>query len=952
MAAVNVDTAPTFGLPPMKCPLCWSYRVSARKPGNFGKHLASCHTLSKIDSSVHTNEMTQAPTLCSRCSLSKNWHRKSEFAAPKASEPDKYKHACMTEYAASNWSKDMRFSVYCALVGVRFCRLVYQEVLQNVPHAMDTIDDYLKLGGKFDNFEPVVHVFKPGRHGGKRGKLLVVSENGDILKMVLYFSRRYLLDIYKFLHPDSPIARRLLQYPTLGTEDNPGTSPVKTSSEDDQSDPPQRKSERKTTKRISNPVNDSDNGSDSKSSSDSDSDNDQSATRGKSPKLTSPLPPLSQHEIETLRRQIQDLSSRLPEHAKYAEIARQHRLATKNIIRQKQVSFRRRPSHQASFTYRLPSSYTSGDIGKGKVGGKGKGKGKSSKRKGSKSGLKRHYDDDAEKVVKRRKVSESPKSPKSKSVSPKSELPVVRGCSVRLSDVTLSTSGQGTEIVEAAADTSVVMPDVSEDVTPVPHVPQTRPSPGIHHVPEGSCAAEKSGKLQTFIRRISTDVPDAQIEETKPGEYLTLEISREGDETPSPSPKYSDISGEEDTELYDTAVIKEKPSGDDGTLFVCSPVKIERRRDSYETPQQSESQMASQHGSSRHPSPKEVESTMVYGPVSSQGVIVSPSRVRSKESSKHSSKQSTPGSSGRTTIMKEEATPAQSVSPNQDPDQSFEILSDSKNVSINADLDTPATRETSAQCERIRGIRPIPLMCDQWTEFEPELCDPETPKILATEKSRQDNDNGVSNTPMPGEDKRKTVSDVPVRPNEPVASTSSDVHSNLRVVDTDFSINVPNPQHLVQGVPSAETLGCTEFQRQYLLALFGTKPVSAIPDVSHLVCLHKLPDTTTQHPVVFQDNHYIRFTARVRDTNCLLFVDVPDHVTNPMAVFRDLPFLQPYFGNTTFVNFNEQRGARFVTTPVLSMALSTLTPGASETQHEPQPENPESPNKSPDHESK
>ena len=275
MAAANVNTAPTFGLPSMKCPLCWNYKVSAKRPENFGNHLASCHTLSKINSSIHSNEMTQAPTLCSGCSLSKNWHRKSEYAAPKASETDRYKHACMTDYANDNWSKDKKFTVYCALVGVSFCRLVYQEVLQNVPHAMDVIDKHLKMGGKFDDFEPIFHVFKPGRRREKRGKLVAVSENGDILKLVNYFGRPYLLDIYKFLYPNSPIAKRLLKYPTLGTKDNPGTSPIMTSSDDEQSSSPKRQSGRsRGTKRKTEPVDESDSDSDTKSS-DNDSSNDE-----------------------------------------------------------------------------------------------------------------------------------------------------------------------------------------------------------------------------------------------------------------------------------------------------------------------------------------------------------------------------------------------------------------------------------------------------------------------------------------------------------------------------------------------------------------------------------------------------------------------------------------------------------------------------------------------------
>ena len=372
-------------------------------------------------------------------------------------------------------------------------------------------------------------------------------------------------------------------------------------------------------------------------------------------------------------------------------------------------------------------------------------------------------------------------------------------------------------------------------------------------------------------------------------------------------PVYSDISEvEEITEIYSN--VTPKPVGSDDTPVRESPVKRKRHQDFYEASQSG--QVVSQPHTPQR-------SSVIYGPVVSQGIVVSPSKSKSRDSSKpsskhssvHSSRQATPSRTGE---IKSEPPAAQNVSPlrdaSQDLDRSFRSADQSFDAStedvVHSNHQSP--RQSGASAVRHMCVKcgsPGPSMCDADTQYEANLCDAET-------------------------------------------QLSLDDQSRLRVVDINDDVTSPihdetSPDHRNFDVPSAESLGCTELQRQCLMALFGGQPVSAMPNVRNLVCLHSLPDTTTLHPVVFQETAFVRFTARIRDSDCLVFVDVPNRITNPLAVFRDLPFLQPYFGNTDFRNFREQRIGQCISTPVRSMCLPAVCPADSAPQESENPVLPE-----------
>ena len=133
---------------------------------------------------------------------------------------------------------------------------------------------------------------------------------------------------------------------------------------------------------------------------------------------------------------------------------------------------------------------------------------------------------------------------------------------------------------------------------------------------------------------------------------------------------------------------------------------------------------------------------------------------------------------------------------------------------------------------------------------------------------------------------------------------SGDGHVPIEVPqDTQDSIKYP--QFVSLGEKDELDWDCSDEDRDMLIRVYGTTDLDDIPNVSKKITIHRVQSSHTL--LSFKDSEgaqFWRMPARVRQTGEVVFVDLPQVISNPLAVFRDCHDLVPYFATSKFRNLS------------------------------------------------
>ena len=987
---INMAGAPDFGFGTSNCPLCWNYKITDT-PTDFGKHLVNCHTLSAIDHLKHTNPETQQPTLCSKCGLCKSWHRKTEFVALKAGSKT-YKHGCYSAYAKKRFKDSYRFTVFSAIVGMNFCRLIYKQMLRSNDNALAAIDTVLPHNSTFDRFEPTIDIFDVTTDSS----LKQICGKGNISKFVAYFNRRGLFDAYRYLNPNSALTLEFERDPTKSI------SPLPSGDTGDSS-----KSTRRPAKKRKPQSPEKVTPSSSSSSEDSDDDSDyqpppKKTRSGKSDRSHSRTKSMPEVDLQAFSKQLESLSSAVSNLQQHHSIAEQQISAGHSVFQEKERRALSEVRHKPeSSRYNSPVRQER-HVSREKAQGKGKGKGKSSDKSRGKhkstdrSGEKYRSGDKRDEKYKSgdrnrgekdgrsgRQHSEKSLIVRDEPAVPVSTASATLTCFVDLSKDAPVVTGSGPTapggnqqsledvVMEAVKEAQI--PDVGNVEAITPNAADTMSSDRVPDilVPEVSAAeimrldpyttmvADSTGtpsnrvaggqdidnpvvsKLDQMKRSLSED--DRRLLESCEGndssdDGSTSSESSSSDNTSvgahAPSRKQSPVSSKSRSPRKPLSQTRSPVESLSRQLSPVSsksrsPVKAKSRQPSpTKTTSQSKSltvpsdgdslmvgqktpvtgQSIVQHGSSK--SIKTVKQELLEQPEEPEDqdelmIQDQSTQVASAKSSQH-------------------GTPARQQSPNRS-EQSHSLPRDSEQHLI-VQMDTQGLEQSvpifSSSSTSVTTTHTAPISS---VSVQQPITGSTTTTTCHTESANLDSSTGSTRqTARRPSTELVTVQDVSRAIQQIYQQDQNIVETRARVrplnLSADFTSNVPN----------AQVLGCNDIQRLCLISLFNSCPVSDVPDVSEMVLVHQVPDITTHRTVIIQGASYTRLTARVRGTGSIVFVDVPSHVGNPLAVFRDLPHLQPYFSNTTFRYFQEHSIGQEISIPVTTMRRPILEEDTSE----------------------
>ena len=127
------------------------------------------------------------------------------------------------------------------------------------------------------------------------------------------------------------------------------------------------------------------------------------------------------------------------------------------------------------------------------------------------------------------------------------------------------------------------------------------------------------------------------------------------------------------------------------------------------------------------------------------------------------------------------------------------------------------------------------------------------------------------------------------------------------------------PQFVSLGEKDELDWECSDEDRDMLIRVYGTTDLDDIPNVSKRITIHRVQSSHTL--LSFKDSEgaqFWRMPARVRRTGEVVFVDLPQVISNPLAVFRDCHDLVPYFATSKFKTYPIQRIGGEIPIPVIS----------------------------------